>query len=105
MTDVKDGGKSSRPENRCQPAASAGQLKPVIDRNRCEGKAECVQICPYDVFEIGTLGPEERRALSLRGRLKAWAHGGKQAFALGADNCRACRLCVDACPENAIDLR
>jgi len=90
--------------SKCQPAASAGQLKPVIDRNRCEGKAECVRVCPYKVFEIAKIGEQEKSRLSLRGRFKSWAHGGKQAFAVRADQCRACRLCVDACPENAIEL-
>jgi NAD-dependent dihydropyrimidine dehydrogenase PreA subunit len=40
----------------------------------------------------------------LLGRLKALAHGGKQAFAVSAEACHACGLCVKACPENAIRL-
>jgi ferredoxin len=31
-------------------------------------------------------------------------HGWKQAFAVNADACRACGLCVEACPEKAIRL-
>ena len=77
---------------------------PVIDRNRCEGKAECVRICPYDVFSIGTLSREERRELSLLGKLKGLGHGFKQAFATNADACHACTRCVAACPERAITL-
>ena len=84
--------------------AKPGTHFPVIDRDRCEGKAECVSVCPYDVFEIRTLARNERAALSLVGRLKAWAHGGKQAFAVRADDCRACGKCVSACPEHAIEL-
>src|SRR2546426_41974 len=82
----------------------AGRMMPVINRNRCEAKADCVSICPYHVFEIGTLTIQERRKLSLSGRLKLFVHGGKQAFALRADACRACGLCVKACPEKAITL-
>lgn len=82
----------------------AGLLAPVIDRNRCEGKADCVRVCPYDVFELGVLSPAERSALSLVGKLKAFAHGGRQAFAVRADACHGCGLCVDACPEKAIRL-
>jgi NAD-dependent dihydropyrimidine dehydrogenase PreA subunit len=26
----------------------AGVLAPVIDRNRCEAKQDCLRICPYD---------------------------------------------------------
>jgi 4Fe-4S ferredoxin len=82
----------------------AGIFVPVIDRNRCEGKADCVPACPYDVFEMGVLAPAERKSLSLKGKVKGFAHGWKQAFALNADMCRACGLCVSACPEKAIKL-
>jgi 4Fe-4S ferredoxin len=82
----------------------AGAVAPVIDRNRCEGKEDCVRVCPYDVFEIRKLTAEERAGLSLLGRLKAMAHGNRQAFAVRADACHACGLCVAACPENAIRL-
>src|SRR3954464_5760331 len=83
---------------------AAGLLAPVIDRNRCEGKADCVRVCPYEVFELGVLPPHERAALSLVGKLKAFAHGGRQAFAVRADACQGCGLCVAACPEKAIRL-
>jgi NAD-dependent dihydropyrimidine dehydrogenase PreA subunit len=82
----------------------AGVFAPVIDRNRCEAKADCVRVCPYDVFEIAPLSAADKRALSLVGKLKAWAHGGKQAFAVRADACHGCGLCVEACPEDAIRL-
>jgi 4Fe-4S ferredoxin len=82
----------------------SGRVAPVVDRNRCEAKGECVQLCPYDVFEIRPLGESERAALSWRGRLKAWAHGNQQAFVVRADDCHACQLCIDACPEQALRL-
>ena len=81
-----------------------GVLRPVIDRNRCEGKGDCVAVCPYDVFTIGTLLADERRGLSLVGKLKGFAHGWQQAFTPDADRCRACGHCVTACPERAIKL-
>ncbi len=83
----------------------AGVLTPIINRNRCEGKEDCVRVCPYNVFEIGTLSIEQRRALPLGSRIKAWAHRNRQAFAIRADDCHACGLCVAACPEQAITLR
>ena len=86
----------------CDP--TPGKLAPVIDRNRCEGKADCVRVCPHHVFEIRTLGATERAGLSLVGRLKAWGHGYRQAFAVRADACHACGQCVTACPEKAIKL-
>ena len=82
----------------------AGRVQPVIDRERCEGKEDCVQVCPYSVFEVRKLDRQERSALSLKGRLKALVHGGRQAFAVRADQCHACALCVAVCPEHAIRL-
>lgn len=81
-----------------------GVMVPVIDRNRCEGKAACVAVCPTNVFVIGVLPKEQRSALSLRGRLKGFGHGWKQAFTPNAAACEACGKCVEACPEEAIRL-
>lgn len=82
-----------------------GRVAPVVDRNRCEAKGACVEQCPFGVFEIRTLEPADRAALSLRGRLKAWAHGGRQAFVVKPADCRACQACLKACPEGAIVLQ
>ena len=84
---------------------AAGAMEPVIDARRCEAKAACVKVCPYDVFEVRVLTKDERAELSLLGKLKAWAHGNRRAFAVRADACHACGLCVRACPEQAIVLR
>ena len=63
-----------------------------------------MRVCPYGVFEMRKLGAQERRAMSFRVRLKATLHGNWQAFAVRAQDCRACGLCVAACPEDAITL-
>ncbi|MBX2824780.1 MAG: ferredoxin family protein [Gammaproteobacteria bacterium] len=84
--------------------AEPGRVVPVVDRNRCEGKKDCVAVCPYSVFEVRTLLPEDKKALSLRGRLKGWAHGWQQAYIVAPDACHACGLCVAACPEKALRL-
>ena len=81
-----------------------GKVAPVVDRNRCEAKAECVRVCPYNVFEIRSLSTQDRASLSMRGKLKAWAHGNQQAFVVRPADCHACQLCVKACPEQALRL-
>ncbi len=81
------------------------RLQPVINRNRCEAKAECVRVCPYEVFELRGLGADDKAGMSLLGRLKARVHGNRQAFVVRPQACHACGLCVAACPEQAIELR
>ena len=81
-----------------------GKVAPVVDRNRCEGKAACVRVCPYNVFVMGTLTPEQRRELTIFGKMKAWAHGGTQAMVVNGGDCHACQLCIKACPEQALTL-
>lgn len=100
------------PRQRGQTAESAetqckqepGVFVPVIDRNRCEGKADCVEICPYEVFTVATLPVEQRSGLSFLGRIKGRAHGWQQALTPNSGACHACGLCVKACPESAITL-
>ena len=89
-------------DSRCDE--SPGRTVPVIDRNRCEAKADCVDVCPYDVFEVRKLTPAERKGISLIGRLKLAGNRGRQAFVVNPDACHACSLCVTACPEKAIKL-
>ncbi len=84
---------------------AAGVVRPVIDRNRCEGKEDCVRVCPYNVFEIAVVGVAEKRAMSPLGRVKAFFLGGRQAFSVRADDCHGCGLCVAKCPEKAIKLQ
>jgi NAD-dependent dihydropyrimidine dehydrogenase PreA subunit len=84
--------------------AEAGQFVPRVDRSRCEGKRDCVEVCPYHVFEVRTIDEADYRALPMMARLKVWAHGKKSAYTPRADACQACGLCVQACPEKAITL-
>jgi 4Fe-4S ferredoxin len=82
-----------------------GRLVPVIDSSRCEGKEDCVKVCPYDVFVVRRLTDAERGRLGLVARVKVFVHGGKQAFVERPADCHACGQCVTACPEKAIQLR
>lgn len=90
----------TNPECRLEP----GVVSPRIDRNRCEGKGDCVRVCPVGVFSVGTLPKGSRAALSVRGKIKGMVHRWQQAMLLHAERCEACGLCVTACPEQAITL-
>ena len=82
-----------------------GKVVPVIDRGRCEGKGDCQRRCPYAVFALRALTAEETAEMSWLARLRLRVHGGKQAFVVDGDACRACGECVASCPEDAIVLR
>ncbi|CAN5338008.1 hypothetical protein BH09MYX1_BH09MYX1_14580 [soil metagenome] len=81
-----------------------GALQPVVDRAKCEGKSDCVDVCPYDVFEVRRIDDPDFAKLGLLGKLKSIAHGRKTAYTPNADACRGCGHCVTACPEEAIKL-
>jgi NAD-dependent dihydropyrimidine dehydrogenase PreA subunit len=91
-----------RPGEKCR--AEPGRLVPVINRSRCEGKSDCVDVCPYDVFEVRRIEDADFVKLGMLGRLKSIAHGRKTAYTPRASACQACGLCVVACPEKAIEL-
>lgn len=82
-----------------------GKLIPVVNFNACEGKGPCIEVCPYDVFEMRQVNDQQFSELSFFGKLKTRVHGREKAFVLKADMCHACGLCVTACPERAIKLQ
>jgi NAD-dependent dihydropyrimidine dehydrogenase PreA subunit len=93
---------SFRPGKSCR--ANPGDYYPTVNRNKCEGKSDCVAVCPFDVFEVRRMDDADFARLSIFGRLKSLAHGKQTAYTPGATLCQACGLCVVACPERAVEL-
>jgi NAD-dependent dihydropyrimidine dehydrogenase PreA subunit len=91
-----------RPGERC--AAPAGTAGPVVDHARCEGKKDCVVVCPNDVFEVRRIDREDFARLGLLSKARVLAHRGQTAYTPNLDDCRSCGLCVVSCPEEAITL-
>ena len=91
-----------RPGDNCR--AEPGSYTITIDRNRCEGKGDCVEVCPHSVFEVRRIDAADYGQLGLLGKLKSRAHRGQTAYTLRIDACHACGLCVVACPEHALTL-
>ncbi len=81
-----------------------GKFIPVVDFSRCEAKGPCADVCPYDVFEIRKIEPADFANLGFLAKVKNRVHGGRVSYTPRADQCRACGLCVKACPEHAIKL-
>jgi NAD-dependent dihydropyrimidine dehydrogenase PreA subunit len=91
-----------RPGEKCR--AEPGRFAPSVDHGRCEAKRDCVEVCPYGVFEVTRITDADFGALGLLGKLRSRAHQRQTAYAVHADQCHACGLCVVACPESAITL-
>ena len=82
----------------------AGDFAPVVDRAKCEGKAECVEVCPFHVFEVRRIDYADFAQLGVFGKLKSIAHRRRTAYTPLVSACQACGKCVEACPEKAIKL-
>ncbi|HMA83087.1 MAG TPA: 4Fe-4S binding protein [Candidatus Thermoplasmatota archaeon] len=58
-----------------------GDIKIVVDYEKCTGAGECVTVCPVDIFEL---------------------KDGK-AVCNNVSDCIECCACVTACPHEAIE--
>jgi 4Fe-4S ferredoxin len=79
-------------------------ILPVVNLSKCEGKGPCIQVCPYDVFKMKSIFTSQFLSLNAIGKIKTLVHGNNKAFAVNADKCLGCGLCITACPQKAIKL-
>ena len=91
-----------RPGEKCR--TEPGGFVPVVDLAQCEGKSDCTEVCPYDVFEVSRMSDSDFATLSFVGKLRSVAHRRQTAYPVRADACHVCGLCVVSCPEAAITL-
>jgi len=82
----------------------SGVVAPIVDVARCEGKGDCVRVCPDDLFQIRRIDDADYRGLGALNRFKIRVHGMKVAYTPNADACPSCGLCFGARPERAITL-
>lgn len=79
------------------------KVMPVVNFNNCGGKADCITVCPYNVFEIQPITLEDKAKLNFKGQIKTF-YFKQKAYVVNPHQCHACGLCVQVCPEKAIKL-
>ena len=87
----------NRPGEKCR--TEPGRLIPVVDLTRCEGKRDCTEVCPYDVFEVTRMSDEDFAGLGVLGKLRSVAHRRQAAYAVRAEDCHACGLASCRAPR------
>jgi ferredoxin len=50
-----------RPGAQCK--AQPNTFLPIVDHGKCEAKGDCIEVCPYDVFEVAEIAQEDYRGL------------------------------------------
>ena len=95
----------SQPDSSPNCRQAPGRVAPVVDFGKCEGKGDCVRVCPENVFQLRRIDAADYTTLPLLNKFKLRVHGMQVAYTPNSDACRSCGLCISACPEQAITLR
>ena len=74
----------------------------IINRNYCDGCAECVTVCPNYVLILQEITSEEYKSLSDAGKLNVILKGRQKSSVRNIEACVFCGLCEDHCHETAI---
>ncbi|MFM2386391.1 MAG: hypothetical protein RL660_1148 [Bacteroidota bacterium] len=89
--------------NNSNCADSTEKLMPTVNFNSCASKGDCVTVCPYTVFEMQAISKLDKAKLNMKGRIKTFFFNQK-AYVINPEQCHVCGLCVQVCPEKAINL-
>lgn len=89
--------------NNSNCADTAEKMMPIVNFNNCGGKQDCVVVCPFNVFTMQPISKEDKAKLNIKGQIKTFFFNQK-AYVIHPEQCHACGLCVNACPEKAIKL-
>jgi NAD-dependent dihydropyrimidine dehydrogenase PreA subunit len=88
-------------------ANSDDKLVPKINYDKCTGQGVCVEVCPEDIFEIRNISQiefcEDTKTSGVCPEPK-YSPKDRKSYPVNIDNCTACEICVEKCPEKAIIL-
>ena len=54
----------------------------IVDQEKCTGDAECVDVCPVEVYELQN----------------------NKAFPVNMEECLRCESCIEVCEQDAIEV-
>ena len=63
------GPEMSSPESGADCGQESGKIAPAVDFTRCEGKGDCVRVCPESVFELRRIDLIDYRGLPLLNKI------------------------------------
>lgn len=88
--------------------------KVIFDYNKCDGQGECIDACPVDILELSDNGHwckpiddkvENQEAVEkFQDEVEEDENPVDAVIKNEMPECVACRVCVTACPNDAISI-